>query len=127
LDLSVLFPEASRDVSPRQIARAASGEYCDSVKVPILRKDMEAGTALGNSANIHGSDSILLVATMAQGTTSPWAVAHRNVEHTEYYGGSRDALASAVGAGADGPMLEPGGPQPRRCGGVRLDKLVAVC
>lgn len=66
-DLSVLFPEPSREESLRQIARAASGEYWESVEVPILRKDGEVRVALWNSANIYGEDGVTLAATIAQG------------------------------------------------------------
>ena len=39
--LSMLFPEASRDGSLAKIKQTLSGEYWESVEIPILRKDGE--------------------------------------------------------------------------------------
>jgi PAS domain S-box-containing protein len=65
--LHMLFPEASRDESLSKIARTASGEYWESVEIPILRKDGDIRVALWNSANIHAKNGSLSVATIAQG------------------------------------------------------------
>ena len=67
IDLSVLFPEASRVESLQKSAQTTSGEYWESVDVPILRKDGAVRLALWNSANIYGQDGVTLVATIAQG------------------------------------------------------------
>ena len=66
-ELRLLFPEASRDESLSKIARALSGEYWESVEIPILRQDGETRLALWNSANIYAEDDTTLMATMAQG------------------------------------------------------------
>ncbi len=66
-ELALLFPEASRDESLSKIARTLSGEYWESVEIPIRRKDGEVRLALWNSANIHAADSKTLLATIAQG------------------------------------------------------------
>lgn len=66
-ELKMLFPEASRDESLNKIARTLSGEYWESVGIPILRKDGEVRIALWNSANIYAEDGKTLLATIAQG------------------------------------------------------------
>ncbi|MEA3298428.1 MAG: response regulator, partial [Chloroflexota bacterium] len=66
--LSMLFPEASRDDSLSRIAHTLSGEYWESVEIPILRKDGDIRLALWNSANIYAEDGTTLLATIAQGT-----------------------------------------------------------
>jgi PAS domain S-box-containing protein len=66
-ELSMLFPEVSRDDSLNKIARTSGGEYWESVEIPILRKDGETRIALWNSANIHAEDGRTLLATIAQG------------------------------------------------------------
>jgi len=66
--LRILFPEASRDESLREIARAVSGEYWVSVEIPILCKDGDVQLVLWNSANIYSEDGTTLLATIAQGT-----------------------------------------------------------
>jgi PAS domain S-box-containing protein len=66
-ELSVLFPEASRDESLSKIARTLAGEYWESVEIPILRKDGSIRLALWNSANIYAEDGTTLLATIAQG------------------------------------------------------------
>jgi PAS domain S-box-containing protein len=66
--LHMLFPEASRDESLSKIARTSSGEYWESVEIPICRKDGDIRIALWNSANIHSNDGKILLTTIAQGT-----------------------------------------------------------
>jgi PAS domain S-box-containing protein len=66
-ELNLLFPEASRDESLSKVVRTASGEYWESVEIPILRKDGDIRTALWNSANIRTKNGSSPVATMAQG------------------------------------------------------------
>lgn len=66
-ELEILFPQTSRDNSINAIRRTASGEYWESVEIPILRKDGEMRVALWNSANIHAEDGKTLIATIAQG------------------------------------------------------------
>ena len=66
-ELPMLFPEASRDESLSKIERTLSGEYWESVAIPILRKDGETRLALWNSANIYAEDGTTLLATIAQG------------------------------------------------------------
>jgi len=65
--LSMLFPETSRDESLTHIRRTSSGEYWESVEIPILRKDGESRIVLWNSANIYDKDGKTLLATIAQG------------------------------------------------------------
>ncbi|MBU1696213.1 MAG: PAS domain S-box protein, partial [Proteobacteria bacterium] len=66
-ELSILFPESSRDESLGKIQRTLSGEYWKSVEIPILRKDGDVRTALWNSANVFDKDGITVIATIAQG------------------------------------------------------------
>jgi PAS domain S-box-containing protein len=65
--LHMLFPEASREESLSKIARTASGEYWESVEIPIFRNDGDIRVALWNSANIRAKNGSLPVATLAQG------------------------------------------------------------
>ena len=65
--LSMLFPEVSRDESLTHIGQTLSGEYWESVEIPILRKDRESRIVLWNSANIYDKDGKTLLATIAQG------------------------------------------------------------
>jgi len=66
-ELSMLFPEASRDDSLSRIARALRGEYLESAEILILRKDGDIRLALWNSANIYAEDGTTILATIAQG------------------------------------------------------------
>ncbi len=65
--LQILFPESSREESLKKIANTLSGEYWESVEIPILRKDKDIRIALWNSANIQAGDGITVIATIAQG------------------------------------------------------------
>lgn len=65
--LETLFPSNSRKKSMIKIKRTLSGEYWESVEIPILRKDGATRVVLWNSANIYGEDGMTLVATIAQG------------------------------------------------------------
>jgi len=67
-ELSILFPEASREESLSKIARTLSGEYWKLVEIPILRKDRDIRLVLWNSANVSDSDGKTLIVTIAQGT-----------------------------------------------------------
>jgi PAS domain S-box-containing protein len=66
-ELAMLFPQQSREESLASIDLALSGEYWESVEIPILRKDGEVRIALWNSANIYAEDGTDLIATIAQG------------------------------------------------------------
>ena len=65
--LSILFPEQTQTQSLFEIERTLSGEYWESVEIPILQKDGNVKIALWNSANIYAEDGTTLVATVAQG------------------------------------------------------------
>lgn len=65
-DLSVLFPEATREESLDLIATATEGEHWETVEIPIRRADGSVRTALWNSANVYDGAGDLL-ATIAQG------------------------------------------------------------
>lgn len=66
-DLRMLFPDVSQDESIGKISRTLSGEYWESVEIPILCKDGSVRVALWNSANIYAEDGKTLLATIAQG------------------------------------------------------------
>ncbi len=66
-ELYILFPEASKDESLRKIECTLSGEYWESVEIPILCKDGDIRIALWNSANIYTKDGRTFLATIAQG------------------------------------------------------------
>ncbi|MEA3339107.1 MAG: PAS domain-containing sensor histidine kinase [Chloroflexota bacterium] len=67
-ELHLLFPNTSRDKSLNEIERTSSGEYWESVEIPILRQDGDIRLVLWNSANIHAEDGATVIATIAQGT-----------------------------------------------------------
>lgn len=66
-ELSILFPEASRDEALTKIRLTLKGEFWESVEMPILCKGRDIKIALWNSANIYADDGKTLVATIAQG------------------------------------------------------------
>ena len=66
-ELSLLFPEEAREESLGKIEGTLSGEYWESVEIPILRKDGDVRVALWNSANIYDEDGDTIIATIAQG------------------------------------------------------------
>ncbi len=66
-DLSILFPQITRDQSLLEIAKTLAGKHWESVEIPVQRKDGDIRIALWNSANVYAEDGKRLVATMAQG------------------------------------------------------------
>ena len=66
-ELSLLFSPESREDSLIKIERTLTGEYWESVEIPIQRKDGNVRIALWNSANIYAEDGKTLLATIAQG------------------------------------------------------------
>jgi len=66
-ELSILFPESSRNELQGKIQSTLIGEHWGSVEIPILRKDGDIRTALWNSANIYAGDGVTVIATIAQG------------------------------------------------------------
>jgi len=66
-ELSILFPETSREESLNKIARTLDGEYWESVEIPVIKKDGDTRIALWNSANIYSEEGTSLLATIAQG------------------------------------------------------------
>jgi PAS domain S-box-containing protein len=65
-DLSMLFPDGTRDDSLAKIERALT-EWWEVVEIPIRRKDGETRVALWNSANVYAEDGQTILATIAQG------------------------------------------------------------
>lgn len=65
--IDMLFPENSREESIKKIQQAVSGEYWESVEIPILTADGKIKVALWNSANIYEQNGTRLIATIAQG------------------------------------------------------------
>jgi PAS domain S-box-containing protein len=66
-ELSILFPIETREKSLGKIQQTLSGEFWESVEIPILRKDGNTRIALWNSANIYEEDGKTVFATIAQG------------------------------------------------------------
>jgi len=64
--LDILFPKENKEESVQKIQRTLSGEYWESVEIPILRKDGNIRIVLWNSANIYNKEKNL-IATIAQG------------------------------------------------------------
>jgi len=67
-ELSMLFPEASRDESMRKIQHTMENEHWECEEIPILHKNGDIKMALWTSANIYGEDGTTLLSTIAQGT-----------------------------------------------------------
>jgi PAS domain S-box-containing protein len=65
--LDLLFPVAGKESSMQRIKETLSGEYFESVEIPILCKDSTEKVVLWNSANIMASDGRTIIATIAQG------------------------------------------------------------
>ena len=66
-EMSVLFPESSRDESIGKIQRTLSNKHWESVEIPILRKNGDVRISLWNAANIYAEDGVTVIATIAQG------------------------------------------------------------
>jgi PAS domain S-box-containing protein len=65
--LSILFPPDQLDSVMALIEASRSGEYWESVEIPIRRKTGEVRITLWNSANIYAADAVTLTAVIAQG------------------------------------------------------------
>jgi PAS domain S-box-containing protein len=66
-ELSLLFPEETKEESLNKIKRTLAGEHWEVVEIPILRKNGDIRIALWNSANINAEDGKSLITTIAQG------------------------------------------------------------
>ena len=65
--LEILFPENRKEEALQHIQRTVSGEYWETVEIPILRTDGKVSTVLWNSANICDDSGTKIIATIAQG------------------------------------------------------------
>jgi PAS domain S-box-containing protein len=65
-DLTILFPEASRDVSLELIRKTLTGERWEVVEIPILTVSSETRIVLWNSANIVDPEG-RIISIIAQG------------------------------------------------------------
>jgi PAS domain S-box-containing protein len=66
-NLSILFPEESRERSMQHIHRMVAGERMEVEEIPILGKDRSIRTVLWNSATLVSLDNKTPTATIAQG------------------------------------------------------------
>jgi PAS domain S-box-containing protein len=66
-ELSILFPDDTREESLDKIGRTLIGEHWEVVEIPIRRKGGEIKIALWNSANVYADDGKTLLSTIAQG------------------------------------------------------------
>jgi PAS domain S-box-containing protein len=66
-NLDFLFPDKTIKETNNKINDALSGNYWESIEIPILCKNNEIKTVLWNSANIYDDDCITLISTIAQG------------------------------------------------------------
>jgi len=65
--LEILFPKATiKDINIK-IEQTLTGNYWESIEIPILCKNNTVRTILWNSANIYDDDCITLISTIAQG------------------------------------------------------------
>jgi len=67
-ELSMLFPETSRDQSLIKIVHTLKGKYWESVEIPIFSKDRDRRIVLWSLANIYAEDGTTVLSTIAQGT-----------------------------------------------------------
>jgi len=65
--LETLFPKERKEDALQHIQRTVSGEYWETVEIPILRTDGTVSTVLWNSANICDDSGTKIIATIAQG------------------------------------------------------------
>ncbi|MDA3790630.1 MAG: PAS domain S-box protein [Desulfobacula sp.] len=65
--LKMLFPESSREELLIKIENALSGEYWESVEIPVFHKNGTVLTILWNSSNIYAKDGMTVLFTIAQG------------------------------------------------------------
>jgi hypothetical protein len=63
----MLFPQESREESLDKIVRTSTGEFWQSIEIPIRHKNGDIRIALWNSANIYAQNGQTLLATIAQG------------------------------------------------------------
>jgi PAS domain S-box-containing protein len=66
-NVSLLFPEDSRDVSLQKIETSLKGAQMELVELPILCKNGDIRIVLWNSANIYAENGETLLAVIAQG------------------------------------------------------------
>jgi two-component system cell cycle sensor histidine kinase/response regulator CckA len=66
-DLSMLFPQVSKEESISNILDTLKGKHWVSLEVPILCKNGNIRIVLWSSANMYSEDSTSLIATIAQG------------------------------------------------------------
>ncbi len=66
-DLSMLFPQASKEESISNILDTLKGKHWVSLEVPILCKNGNIRIVLWSSANMYSEDGTSLIATIAQG------------------------------------------------------------
>ena len=65
--LPMYFPKESRQQSMDQVERTLSGEYWESVDMPILQKSGNIRYMVWNSANLYDKDGKTIAITIAQG------------------------------------------------------------
>ncbi|HVO85613.1 MAG TPA: PAS domain S-box protein, partial [Candidatus Eisenbacteria bacterium] len=65
--LAILFPEDRKRQALDHIEHTLTGEYWETVEIPIQHKNGTVRTALWNSANIYANDGKTVIATIAQG------------------------------------------------------------
>jgi PAS domain S-box-containing protein len=66
-ELHCILPPGKLNEALAHIARTTTGEYWETVEIPILRKDGKERIVLWNSANITSADGTSIIATIAQG------------------------------------------------------------
>lgn len=65
--LPMYFPKESREQSMEQVKCTSSGEYWESIEIPILQKDGFVRYLVWNSANLYDKDGETVAITIAQG------------------------------------------------------------
>jgi len=66
-NLQILFPQDSLEESMQKITQTATGEFWQSVEIPIKHKMGKISIVLWNSANIFAEDGKTIISTIAHG------------------------------------------------------------
>jgi len=98
--LDILFPEQSRHESMELISKTGSGERWESVEIPIRHVSGTTRIVLWNSANIHDTDGVTILSTIAQGQDiTERKIAEETALHTA------SLLNAALDSTADGILV----------------------
>jgi len=97
-EVSILFPERTRERSMAFLHHAMGGERWETVEIPILRKDGSERIVLWNSATLYAEDGKTVIAAIAQGQditerkAAEEALRESEERYREFFVTSRDSV-----------------------------------